>query len=183
MENLIKNEFKITSILVNGFYTDYLTASLIEQFKNKRVMLWQDKNLYHSCKRFQLLFGHDLIFLLEHFADEFDVLIVDKIRDKINPEGTINFIKAVTQMDKMKDKQFIFLFSRVSRKDNAQISDFENLKDVILEYSDNIYTFYRTSKFCVYGSKYLLQNIETKETFLLGEKTIGSKTVLEKIYE
>ena len=183
MENLIKNEFNITSILVNGFYTNYLTASLIEQFKNKQVMLWQDKNLYHSCKRFQLLFGHDLIFLLEDFADEFDVLIIDKFRDKINPQGTINFIQTVAKMDKMKDKQFILLFSRVTRNDNAQISDFENLKDAILEYSDNIYTFYRSSKFCVYGNKYLLQNIETKETSLLGEKTIGSKTILEKIDE
>ena len=108
MENLINNEFKITSILVNGYYTNYLTASLIEQFKNRQVMLWQDKNLYHSCKRFQLLFGHDLIFLLDEFADEFDVLIIDKFRDRVSPQETINFIKTVAQNEKMKNKQFIF---------------------------------------------------------------------------
>ena len=183
MENLIENQFKITSILVNGYYTNYLTASLIEQFKNKKVMLWQDKNLYHSCKRFQLLFGHDLIFLLKDFADEFDVLIIDKFRDRVSSQETINFIKTVAQMNKMKDKQFIFLFSRVTTSKNTQISDFENLKDAILEYSDNIYTFYRSSKLCVYGSKYQLQNIKTKEAFLLEEKFVGSKTLLEKIYE
>ena len=93
MNKIIDHEFKITSILGKGYRVDYLTATLIEQFKNKQVLLFQDKNLYHSCKRLQLFFGIDLINQIEYFADEFDVLIIDKIKDYVNPQETINLIK------------------------------------------------------------------------------------------
>ena len=183
MKNLIENEFKITSILVKGYYANYLTASLVEQFKNKQVLIWQDKNLYHSCKRIQLCFGVDLIFLLEDMVDEFDVLIIDKFRDNINPQETSNFIKTISQMEKMKNKQFIFMFSTISENKDVQICDYKNLKDVILNYSDHIYSFYRVDKCDIIGNTYQLQNIETEETFLLKEKAIGSRTILEEVNE
>ena len=181
MKNLIDNEFKITSILVKGYYVNYLTASLVEQFKEKKVLLWQDKNLYHSCKRLQLLFGHDLIFLLEEFADEFDVLIIDKFRDNISSQDTINFIKTVSKMEKMKDKQFIFLISATTDND-ITIFDLQNLKDVVLECSDNIYTFNRVKK-SLFENKYQLKNIETDKELLLKEIKIGANILLEEACE
>ena len=72
---IIDNNFKITSILVRGFYTSYLTASLIEQFKDKNVLLLQDWKCYHSCKRFELVFGLDLNLLIEDLIFEFQKVL------------------------------------------------------------------------------------------------------------
>ena len=105
MTHIIDGNSRIVSILVSGAYVDLLTGSLVEQFKEKQVMLWQDKNLYQSCKRFQLGFGLDLNVLLEEFIDEFDVLIIDKLRDSVNAEDKINFIRKTTKDERYKNKQ------------------------------------------------------------------------------
>lgn len=183
MKKIIDDEFKITSILARGYYVNYLTASLVEQFKEKQVLLWQDKNYYHSCKRLELGFGHDLVALLDEFADEFDVLIIDKFRDNINSQDTIKFIKTVSQMEKMKNKQFIFIFSAPTENKDIHISDYVNLRDVILENSDYIYTFIRSNRSCLLDHRYQLQNFETEDSLTLMEKTNGAKTLLEIINE
>lgn len=183
MEKIIDNEFKITSILARGYYTNYLTASIVEQFKNKEVLLWQDKNYYHSCKRLQLCFGHDLIELLKEFSDEFEVLIIDRFREGINVQDTINFIKTISKMEKMKNKQFIFIFSALTNNAGIYINDFENLKDVILEHSDRLYSLQRYERSIVFENRYDLRNLDTDEVLCLRETRKGSGTMLDIIEE
>lgn len=183
MKEIINNEFKITSIMGKGFHIDYLVASMVKQFKDKNVLLFQDKNLYHACKRLQLCFGVDLINQIDYFADEFDVLIVDRIKDYVNPQETINLIKSISQSDKMKDKQFIFIFTSKTDKYNISIKDFPNLENVILEYSDNIYTLKQTQHDFIKGHVYKLENMKTQETHFLTARPNGVEIILEEANE
>ncbi|MBQ9795970.1 MAG: hypothetical protein IJW36_03335 [Clostridia bacterium] len=183
MKNLINNEFKITSILGKGYHIDSLTASLVDQFKNKNVLLFQDKNLYHSCKRLQLCFGIDLINQIDYFADEFDVLIIDKIKDYVNAHETINLFENISQSEKLKDKQFIFIFTSKTDKYNIDIKDFPNLGNAILRYSDNIYALRQTEHDFIKGRVYKLENIQTQETHFLSERPNGVKIIMEEANE
>lgn len=181
MKDLINNEFKIVSILGKGYKVDYLTATLIEQFKDKNLLLLQDKNLYHSCKRLQLCFGMDLIEQINYYADEFDVLIIDKIKDYVNSQDTIKFIEAISQMDKLNGKQFIFIFTSNTNSYSVNINDFINLKDTILKYSNEVYVLQRTEPEYITDGKYKFENILTQEIRFLKEKANSVRIMLEDV--
>lgn len=182
-EKIINENFKITSILARGYYTEYLTASLINQFKNKNVLLWQDMNFYRSCKRFQLSYGVNLTTLLKEFIEEFDVLIIDKLRDGTNVAETIEFMEQISKMEQMKNKQVIIIFSARSVEDMIELEEFPNLKYTIKKYSDDIYRFKRLDKSSVYDPQYKLYNLKTHDLIYLKEVSKGINTSLERINE
>ena len=111
MVKLINDNFKITTILSKGIQTDYLTASLLEQFEEKEVLLWQDKNMYFPCKRIQLSFGVHLLELLKQHIEEFNVLIINKFKDNVSNQDIKTFIESISTMEEMKDKQVIIFVS------------------------------------------------------------------------
>lgn len=155
-----------------------MTATLVEQFKDKQVLLWQDKNLYHSCKRMQLGFGVDLISLLEDCIDEFDVLIINRFRDHVNPTETRAFIKKITEMEICKNKQFIFLFSVLKDSYDIKINDFIELGDTILDCSNNIYVLSKIDGCSILETLYNLKNLEDNSIVYLNEHKSGTKTTL-----
>lgn len=180
-EKIINEDFRLTSILARGYYINYLIASLVQQFKDKNVLLWQDRDLYHSCKRIQLRYGVDLIALLEEFIDEFDVLIIDRFRDNTNVAESIDFIDRISQINKMRNKKVVIIFSVHTSKDLINIDDFYNLKYTIKTRSNNIYTFNRLDKGYGCDSKYQLQDLNSNQVVFLKETHKGINTGLEKI--
>lgn len=183
MNKIISNDFKITSIVARGYYIKYLIASLVKQFQGKNVLLWQDMDIYHSCKRLQLSYGVDLIGLLDEFIDDFDVLIVDKLRDSVNVAETITFLEQISKMEQMKNKQVIIIFSACVGRYEINIEDLHNLKYTIKTYSDNIYCFNRVAKDLLHDNKYQLQDLKTGEISYYKEKLNKINTSLEKIDE
>lgn len=176
MIKLINDNFKITSILSRAIPADYLTASLIEQFKHKDILLWQDKNLYFPCKRLQLSYGVDLLKLLKHHIDDFNLLIINHFKDSVGSREIIDFIDTISTMKEMKDKQVILFLS--ADIDNPNLSDYINLQNVINADSDYIY---RLTKHKIYKSQenlYTLEDLRNDNYIHLKETMIKHKIAL-----
>ncbi len=177
MNKLINDNFKITTILSNGLQNDYLTLSLIEQFKEKDILLWQDKNLYFPCKRLQLSFGVDLLELLKQHIEEFNVLIISKLQDSTSGQEIINFIQNIATMEEMQNKQVIIICSANSGKSNLKLTDFKNLNNVISTCSDNIYSLTKVESEHIYK----LENLTSNQISNLSESITRHRMILKKV--
>ena len=171
MIKLINDNFKITTILSKGIQTDYLTASLLEQFEEKDVLLWQDKNMYFPCKRIQLSFGVDLLELLKQHIEEFNVLIINKFKYNVSSQDIKTFIESISAMEEMKDKQVIIFVS--TNANDIELKHCFNLESTIKNYSDQVLTLNKTKP-----QEYILQNLINGEIIKLKEQLNGYRTQL-----
>ena len=161
MKNLIKNGSKITSIITQGYKRNYLTPNLIEQFSNKRILLWQRHSEYFPCKRFELYYGVDLKECIKEQINDFDVLIINSFVEWCNSKETIEFVKFLYEMEEMDNKQVILIFSckYVENKKSQSLKDFKNYNGVIKEVSNQIYSFKEGKVF----GEYLMEDYSTGE--------------------
>lgn len=178
MSQIINYDFKITSILARAIPADYLTASLIEQFKHKDILLWQDKNLYFPCKRLQLSYGVDLLKLLKHHIDDFNLLIINHFKDSVGSRDVIDFIDTISTMKEMKDKQVILFLS--ADIDTPNLSDYINLQNVIRADSDYIYTLAKHKIYKSQENLYTLEDLRSGNYIHLKETMIKHKIALYK---
>lgn len=157
MNEIIDTNFKITSILGKPSYNDYIISKLISQFKEKDVLLWQDKNLYFSTKRLQLCFGTNLISQLKWMIDDFEVLIISNFKDNV-PCGIDDFLEYISSAPEMQNKQVILLFActGVDRFYEVDLTDFPQTRNCIEKLSNNIYSFARDAE-----DNYICKNLKT----------------------
>lgn len=179
MYKIIEKDFKMTSIISKGAkQIDELTASLVKQFENKNILLWQDKNLYFPCKRLEMCFGVELVELLNWHIDDFDLLIINKFKDYVNHQDTVEFIEYLSKVIEREEKQVVIFFSAKTKENcnNVELEDFKNLKNVIEKYSDRIYNLKFNN---CYG--YIIEDLHSNKKLDLVYDSKGINRRLKKV--
>ena len=154
MENLIENDFKITSILSRT--SKGLLSRILKQFANKNILLWQEKYLVYPCETIIINYKSDLLKLLKATINEFDLLIIDNLDVKAKSKKVDSLIKSIFKMEDFNDKQFILLFN--NKDIDGKLNDFKSYKRVISAYSDRIYTIKADNH------HYFMKELKTGET-------------------
>ncbi len=177
MEEIINNNFKITSILGKNMPLQDVTEKLIDKFKGKNVLLWQDMNLYFPTKRLQLCFGVNLIELLKWHINDFNILIINKLKDSVGVQDSQKFIEFISNYPEMKNKQVVLLFSYYGkdRCDPITLEDFPNMKDCIEKFSDNIYSITKIN-----WDKHVIKNLKTQAETIWESYYDGLKSSLRR---
>lgn len=156
----LNKDLKIVSILGDNRSLDFVTAKIISVLKGKDILLWQDKNLYFPCKRLQLCYGVDLLELLKWHIDDFEVLIISKLKDNFNNKETEDFIKKIKSMEEMQNKQVILLLRNENISNEVTLENFPNFRSVIKECSNKIYGLTRIENSNLFMLKDLINQTE-----------------------
>lgn len=161
MKQIINNNFKIISIITEGFKRHSLVGYLVDLYKDDRVMLLQNDGMYYPCKRDQMYYGIDLNKWLDSKIDDFDILIINNFVEHANSKETIDFIEKISQIDKMKNKKVILFFTKRSENclQEITIEEFTIYREIIEKFSTFIYQFKNSKEI----RTYLLENLTTGE--------------------
>lgn len=152
------NNFKIEnngiiSILPKGRMRQNIIKRIIESNKDKKIMLWQNWDIYYPCERLHLNLMTDLKALILDSSD-FDLLIIDCFVEWCNTSETIEFLKYIKKSNYIKNKKIVIFFNTRKEKsetgNNISLNDFKVYKDIILEISNEIYLFNKKEDFFIY---------------------------------
>ena len=153
---IIDNDFKITSILLKN--SKGMIFRLLKQFENRQVLLLQKQFQDYPCETIIINNESDLLMLLKATINEFDLLIIDNLDVIVKSKKLINFIKSISKMEGLKDKQVVLLFNCKTNMNDFGLDNFRSYKRVISAYSDRIYTI------IVDNHHYFMKEIKTDET-------------------
>ena len=156
MENIIDNNFKITSILSRT--SKGLLSRILKQFENKNILLWQDNYSDCPCETIMINSDVDLLKLMKATINEFDLLIIDNLDVKTKSKKVDNLIKVISKMENFTDKQLILLFNNKDSLKDGKLNDFKSYKRVISAHSDRIYTITADNH------HYFMKELKTGET-------------------
>lgn len=138
MKQIIESDFKVASIISKN--SNGIISSLLKQFEDKKVLLLQQSFCEYPCETILITTETDLLELSKNTVNEFDLLIIEILDIGSKSKKMTKFIKAISKLKHLKDKQIVILFKSNDCSKNMEINSFGCYKRAVLVSSDKIYT-------------------------------------------
>ena len=133
---------KLTFVLTCGFVREALIGNIIEENKDKKILVFgRDKN-YLPCPRLTMFYGMDIKEAFKTFAYDCDIFIVDCFLDSKYNEEIEEFIRFLKWNETAKNKAIILFFEQMTdevEKKYRMVDAFPYSKPLVINYADYVY--------------------------------------------
>ncbi len=164
----VENGDKI-AILYCGRNRFYFVNKIVDELKDKNVIVFSGgiyENCYFPCKRVQMAYGYDLVYMVKDYIKDYDIAIINALKENFNTVETIRFLETLRKDPELNKKTFILLFGIEYEdgltKQPITLSYYPNYHNAICDYCNKQYTFYKQdSDILVYH--YVIKDLQTEK--------------------